>query len=415
MNRAWFSIVLIVSTPSFASADWLQFRGPGGLGVAPDKATPSAWSADSNIAWKFQMPGRGASSPIVVGDKVLLTCYTGYGAAKDQPGEQKDLKRHLLCLDRKSGKQLWTRDMPGNPPEPNYAGFQALHGYASNTPASDGKSVFVFYGKSGVHAYDLDGTKLWSADVGTGTYYWGVGPSPILYKDMVIVNAGTESNSMIALDKKTGKEVWNAKGIKSSWNTPILVKLPNGATELCVATEPKMIGLDPDTGKELWHADTYNWYVCPSLVANDGIVYGLQHSTCVAVKAGGRGNVTESHVLWKKNFGAVVTSPLFHDGQIYWAWGGTANCVKASDGSVVYKERMKGSDSEFYASPLFADGKLYYTTRESGVFVVEAGAKFKLLAHNTLDKSVFNAGPAVSNSQLFLRSDQYLYCIGKEK
>jgi outer membrane protein assembly factor BamB len=399
-----------------AFADWLQFRGPGGLGIAPDKGTPVTWSANDNIAWKVALPGAGGSCPIIVGDKVLVTCYSGYGVDKKEPGEQKNLKRHLICLDRKTGAQLWAHEFPAPLPEPNYSSYQALHGYASNTPISDGKHVWVFLGKDGAYCFDLNGTQKWHVSVGTRTHGWGSGTSPILYKDLVIINASVESGSLIALDKNSGKEVWNAKSMNSSWNTPVLVKLKDGSTELAVGTDPKMFGFDPDTGKKLWEAKTYDWYVCPSIVAHDGVLYGLQHSICVAVKAGGRGDVTSTHVLWNKKMGHVVSSPLYHDGLVYFLSNGTLNCVNAGDGSVVYKERIKGA-REAYASPVLADNKLYLVTRDTGVYVVEAGRKFKLLATNTLDPdtSIFNANPAISHSQLFLRSDRFLYCIGGTK
>ena len=237
-----FCLVLVavccVATTQIVSADWLQFRGPGGLGIAPDKATPVTWSADSNIAWKFPMPGPGGSCPIVVGDKVFITCYSGYGADKKEPGDQKSLKRHLFCLDLKTGKQLWTRDFPAPLPEPNYSSYQALHGYASNTPISDGKHVWVFLGKDGVYCFDLDGTQKWHVSVGTKTHGWGSGTSPILYKDLLIVNASVESGTLYGLDKNSGKEMWKAKGMNSSWNTPVLVKLKDGTTELAVARTP---------------------------------------------------------------------------------------------------------------------------------------------------------------------------------
>lgn len=397
-----------------ASADWLQFRGPGGLGIAPDKNTPVTWSADKNVAWKTEMPGPGASSPIIVGDRVFVTCYSGYGITKENPGDQKNLQRHLVCVDRKNGKVLWTRDVPAVLPEVDYKLYQTLHGYASSTPASDGKSVYVFYGKSGVHAYDLDGKKLWDTSVGAGTYYWGVGVSPILYKDTVIINASTESNSIIALDKKTGKEVWKTKGIEESWSTPTLVKLPGGGTELVVSGSMKVLGYDPDDGKELWHADVFDWYVCPSVTAHNGVIYTLQNTTAVAVKAGGRGDVTKTHTLWQKKFGATVTSMVYHDGHVYWANSGKAFCLNASDGKEVYRETLK-EGGDFYASPVLADGKIYFVSRENGAYVVEASPTLKLLAHNSLqpDTSYFNGSPAVSGSQLFVRSDRFLYCIGK--
>ena len=400
-----------------AAADWPGFRGPDGSGIAADKGTPVTWSAKESIAWKTEMPGAGGSSPIVVGSRVFITCYSGYGLDKNDPGDMANLKTHLLCVNRADGKILWKRDFDAALPEASYSGpYITLHGYASSTPVCDGKHVYVFFGKAGVFAFDLDGKQLWHASVGTGKHGWGSGTSPILYKNLLIVNAAVESGSLVALDKSTGAEVWKAKGIADSWNTPVLVKTAAGATELAVGANLKMLGFDPDTGKELWHANCYDWYICPSIVAHDGLLYGLQHSICVAVKAGGRGDVTDSHTLWKKNFGSVVPSLVYHDGYVYFAREGIANCLKAADGKVVYKERLKGGGDP-YASPVLADGKIYYVTRNDGTYVVAASPKFDLLAHNTLDPdtSVFNGSPAVSNSQLLLRSDRYLYCIGKGK
>jgi outer membrane protein assembly factor BamB len=414
--RPLLTAALLGSTGMMAAADWLQFRGPGGSGVAPDKETPLTWSDTQNIAWKTDMPGPGASSPIVVGKRVFLTCYSGYGVNKSNPGEMKNLKLHLVCVHRADGKLLWKRDIDPLLPESSFTGpYITLHGYASSTPVSDGRRVYAFFGKTGVFAFDLDGKQLWHSSVGAGKHAWGSGTSPILYKNLVIVNASIESESLVALDKDTGKEVWRAKGVNSAWNTPVLVTLKGGATELAVSTEPKMMGFDPDTGKELWHAESFDWYVCPSLVAHDGVLYGLQHETCVAVKAGGRGDVTQSHTLWKKNFGSVVASLAYHDEYLYWVRENAANCLKASDGSVVYKERLQGDAGNPYASPVVADGKIYYVSRDDGAFVIAAGPKFKQLAHNKLDASTSNASPAVSESQLLLRSNRYLYCIGKPR
>src|SRR5205807_1135851 len=140
------------------------------------------------------------------------------------------------------------------------------------TPVSDGKSVFVFFGKSGVFAFDLEGKELWHVDVGTKTHGWGSATSPVLYKDLVLVNASVECGSLLALDKKSGKEVWRAKNISSSWSTPVLVKVPDGGTELVVSGSKQILAFDPDDGKELWHADSFDWYVCPTIIAHDGVV-----------------------------------------------------------------------------------------------------------------------------------------------
>ncbi|HMF18192.1 MAG TPA: PQQ-binding-like beta-propeller repeat protein [Gemmataceae bacterium] len=391
--------------------DWLGFRGPGGLGISADKNLPVSWGEGKNLAWKTEMPGPGSSCPIVVGNKVFITCYSGYAVDRQNPGDIKKLKRHVLCLDRAKGKILWSKEIPAVQPEHACGTFLDLHGYASSTPVSDGKSVFVFFGLTGVLAFDLDGKELWKTSVGKGTNGWGSGTSPIVYKNLVIVNASVEDSSLIALDKKTGKEVWRAKNITESWSTPVLVKV-GGQTELVVSGSRKILGFDPDTGKELWHADSFNWYVCPTVTAHEGVVYALQNSTCVAVKAGGKGDVTKTHTLWQKEFGDVVTSPVFHQGHIYWS-GSTAVCLNAADGKVVYKERLKPNPDNFYAAPVLVDGKIYYVSRTKGTYVVAARPKFELLGHNTLDDSVSNTGPVVSNSQLLLRSDRFLYCVGK--
>ncbi|HJZ53664.1 MAG TPA: PQQ-binding-like beta-propeller repeat protein, partial [Gemmataceae bacterium] len=385
------------------------------------KGLPVTWDAKTNIAWKTELPGPGSSSPIVVGKKVFVSSYSGYGLSTKEPGDIQNLKRHLVCIDRDTGNVIWTKDIPAAQPESPYKSFQVYHGYASSTPASDGTSVFVFFGKSGVFAFDLDGNQLWHADVGTTAFRDGTAASPVLYKDRLFVNAGIESGTLYALDKKTGKEVWRASGIsetgKETWSTPALVKVPGGGTELVVSGAKKVLGFDPDTGAELWRAEVFTWYVCPTVVAHDGVVYALQSDTCAAVRAGGRGDVTRSHVLWQTKFGAVVTSPVYHDGHLYWATGSMVACVKASDGTEVYKERLTPDPKSVYASPVAADGKLYFVSRTEGAFVVELAPEFKQLAHNSLapDTSIFNGSPAVSHSQLLLRSDRYLYCIGKAR
>jgi outer membrane protein assembly factor BamB len=385
------------------------------MGVSEARGLPTTWSADSGVVWKRELPGPGTSSPIVVGKRVFLTCYSGYGVDRKEPGELSNLRRHVLCIDLANGQILWTRVIPAVLPEAKWQTYLNLHGYASSTPVSDGKHVYIFFGKSGVFAFDLKGEQLWQTSVGKGTSGWGSATSPLLYKDLLIVNASVESNSLIALDRKTGNEVWRTKGISSSWSTPVLVKVPDGQTELVVSASNKVMGFDPDTGKGLWHAKVFSGYVCPSVVAHEGVVYALQNGTCVAVRAGGQGDVTETNVVWQHKFGTVVSSPVYFQGHLYWS-GGTAYCMRAGNGSVVYKEHLKPGSGDIYASPLLADGKLYYVSRTKGTFVLEAGPKFKLLAHNTLDAdSVFNGSPAVSNSHLLLRSNRFLYCLGKEQ
>jgi len=409
-------LLLLVAVQPASSADWLQFRGPGGLGISAEKNLPTKWSDTENILWRKPLPGAGGSSPILLGNRLFLTCYSGYGM-KAGKGNMKELKRHLLCLDRRNGDQIWRRDFDPVLPEHKYQGEGAYHGYSSTTPITDGKRLYVFMGKSGVYCFDLDGKDIWHQLVGSGTNRWGCGCSPVLYKDMVIINASVESGSMIALSKKTGKEIWRSKGIHSSWNTPLLYRV-GGGMELAVSIQSNLIGLNPDTGKELWRADGVHRYVCPSVVAHAGIVYciGGGH-TSLAVRGGGSGTVTKSHGVWREKKGSNVVSPIYHKGHLYWATdhGGVFYCQNAKTGKTIYAKRMSPATGIIYGSPVLADGKIYYLSQGNGTYVLPAEPKFKLLSHNVIksDKSRTNSSIAVSNKQLFLRTDKFIYCIGK--
>jgi outer membrane protein assembly factor BamB len=305
-------------------------------------------------------------------------------------------------------------------PELEYRRFSALHGYASSTPVTDGNLIFVFYGRSGVQAYNTGGHLKWTTNVGEGTHGWGSATSPVVVDNLVIVNASVESKSLVALDKETGEEVWRAEGMDSSWSTPLIVDLPNGKKEVVVSIKNKVLGFDPASGKKLWECDSVPDYVCPIVIANGDMVYvtGGRKPTTIAVKAGGRGDVTETHRQWIINAASKVPSPLYHDGLLYWVNDkGYASCIQASDGEVLYKKRLdvSGGGDKFYASVVLADGKLYAVSRSGGTIVLAAGKEFKQLAKNDLgDESVFNATPTVSKGQLLLRSDKFLYCIGKK-
>jgi outer membrane protein assembly factor BamB len=409
-------IALIALT--LTAADWPRFRGPEGAGIAADRGVPDKWDSKDQIVWRTELPGPGASSPIILGDKVFLTCFSGYGLSEDSPGQQEALEHHLVAIDRSNGRILWTKAEKALMPETEFRGFVALHGYASSTPATDGEAVYAFFGRSGVYAFSVAGEKLWQADVGEGRHGWGSATSPILAGDLVIVNASVESNAVVALAKKTGKEVWRVAGIEKSWSTPALVELPGGKRELVISSFGKVTGVDPVTGQTLWTCAGVDDYVCAAVIAHEGIAYvsGGRKDVTLAVKAGGRGDVTATHLLWKQNKGSKVGTPLYHEGHLYWLDNaGRAVCLKADSGEVVYQERLdlSGRGDKAYASLVYADGKLFGVTRLSGTVVLDANPAFLELSRNTLDdSSVFNGTPAVADGRLLLRSDRYLYCIG---
>ena len=403
---------------SFADTadDWPYFRGPSGMGVSDAKALPVSWSESANLAWKTELPGPGSSSPIVFGDHIYLTCYTGYSVPGQSGGSLDDLQRHLVCMDRDSGEILWDRAVKAKLPEEEQI---RDHGYAANTPAADADGVYAFFGKSGVVAFDHDGKQLWQADVGEATSGWGTSASPVLYKDFVFINASVESQSLVALKKDSGEEVWRQGGINEAWNTPLVVRNPQDKDELIVACHGKIRAFEPNSGKPLWSCDTdITWYMVPSVVAADGIVYALggrSGTAALAVRTGGSGDVTDSHRLWTSKKGSNVTSPIYLDGNLYWMHEklGIAYCAKAETGELLYEERVNRA-GQIYASALLADGRIYYLNRSGRTFVVAAEPKFKLLATNDLnDGSLFNASCAVANNRLLIRSNKYLYCVGK--
>ncbi|MBL8868933.1 MAG: PQQ-binding-like beta-propeller repeat protein [Planctomycetaceae bacterium] len=398
------------------SDDWSRFRGPLAMGVSDAKNLPEKWSQSSGIAWKTPLPGAGASSPIVYGNKIFLTSYTGYFVPGEDGGSLDELQRHLLCLDLSSGKVLWDKAIAAKLPEEERI---RDHGYAANSVAVDAEHVYAFFGKSGVFAFDHAGKQKWQADVGEKTHGWGTSASPVLFGDLVFINASVESESLIALDRATGKQVWKAGGIREAWNTPIVIESQEGRQELVIATQGKILAFAPDTGKPLWSCNTdIGWYMVPCVVAHDGIVYclgGRSGTASLAVRAGGSGDVTKTHRLWTSPKGSNVSSPVYLDGHLYWAHESReiAYCVEAKSGEVVYEKRLNRA-GQFYSSALLADGKLYYVSREGKTFVLAAKPEYEEIAVNDLnDRSVFNASPAVAGNRLLIRSDKFLYCIGE--
>lgn len=417
MNTRRFTLlawVLFLTTAADAG-EWMQFRGPGGLGIAHEKNVPVQWGTGENITWQVDLPGPGASCPIVVGNRVYITCYTGYGL-EPATGNQEELRRHLLCFDRGSGRELWQKTFEPKLPEHVYQGEGSYHGYAASTPVSDGERLYVFLGKSGVFCFDLDGELLWQTSVGDRTNRWGSGASPVLYGDLLLVNASVESGALVALERRTGEERWRAEGINSAWNTPLLVETGD-RKEVVVSMQNLLQGFDPDNGKLLWSADGVHRYVCPSAVADRGVVYAIGGgSTSLAVRAGGSGDVTESHGLWRANKGSNVGSPVYHNGHLYWVsdGGGVVCCQNAENGEIVFQQRLQPSPGRVWSSPVLADGRLYIVSQEKGTYVVAAKPEFELIAHNafTDDDSRTNASPAVHEGQILLRTDRRLYCIG---
>lgn len=417
---------MLLASDSRAS-EWRQFRGAHSAGKSQDLKVPVHWSSDQNLEWRTALPGPGSSSPIVTGDKIFVTCYSGYGVGDRDPGEIENLARHLVCVDRKTGAIRWDRKVPARMPEDPYRGFISEHGYASNTPVTNGREVFAFFGKTGVIAFDLTGRELWRVNVGqeSSNRRWGSAASLVLHGENVIVNASEESQSIRALKQRTGEQVWSAEAgsLELAYGTPLSAEIGDGNDSLLIAVPNEVWGLNPITGKLKWYAETgLPGNICPSLSISDGVVYGFggyPTQGSFAVRVGSRGDVTSSHVLWTSRVSSYVATPVIHEDHLYWVDDrGEAVCARTSDGAVSFRERLpglkrSGRQRAVYASVIYAARNLYAVSRFSGVFVFAAKPEFSLIAHNRLaqDNSQFNGTPAFADGEIYLRSDKYLYSI----
>lgn len=422
----WIAILLIACGGTGHASDWPIFRGPD-QGISKDTAVPLTWNDKHNLLWKTPLPGPGTSSPIVAGDRVYVTCYSGYGVNPNQPGNKQDLTRHVTAIDRKTGEILASKAFKASMPEDDYRGYLREHGYASHTPTSDGQRLYVMFGKSGVFALNMELNKvLWRKSVGMGTASkrWGSAGSLMLYNDLLIVNASDESSALIALNKYDGNEAWRYESPKmeQAFGTPVIVTSAAGRDELVMGVVEAVGAFDPAKGTLLWRA----MHPAGSNISASAVAYkdtviingGWPTKMSTAVRIGGSGDVSDSHVLWtKRRQASYVPTPILYGDHLYVIdEKGLAWCQDARTGQRVWEKTLDlpGRGMRCYASPLRIGDRIYAVTRYGGTVVFTATPDgYKQLAHNKLaaDKSQFNGTPAISNGRLYLRSDTHLYCI----
>ncbi len=412
-------LALSVLLATSALADWTQFRGPNLSGVSAD-TVPTTWSATENLKWKIALPGEGSSSPIVSGDAVFVTSYSGEGA---------DIKRHLTRIDRTSGEIVWDRAVPVWHPEDAARGYITEHGYASNTPVTDGKAVYAFFGKAGIYAFDLDGNQLWKSDAGPDSSgkRWGSASSPVLFENKLIVPAGDESRSIIALDTKDGAVLWKAEGerMEHTYGSPLIVPVDESRTDIVFALTGEFWGINPETGNLRWFAE----YNLPGNMSNSPVLNGeyitisggFPRTARVALKVGGSGDRTGEIIYDTQKPATYMTPPIEKDGVLYWIGdSGIAFAAKPGEAESLFEERVPGisggSGKPFYAAPILAGGKIIAVSRSNGTYVIDPSPEgLEVLAQNRIDgdDTQFNGTPAVSRGNLFLRSQTHLYCIGE--
>lgn len=413
-------------TASIFAADWTRFRGPNGTGIAAESSVPTEWSSTKNLKWATEIPGNGTSSPIVVGDKVFVTCYTGYGLDAKAPGNKTDLVRHLLAFDRTSGKELWRVSEAAKVAEDNYQGFITQHGYASSTPTSDGQRVYVLFGKSGLFAFDLDGNKLWQTSLGTKSdpAKWGGGASAIVYNDLIIVNAGIVGNQLVAVNKVTGDKVWSVEDEKftNCWSTPAVVNASSG-DQILFNVPNQVVAVDPTTGDKIWTAKSpLNDSTCGSIVVKDDKAWlmGSRMGKAMGLKIG-----TTAETVFDVSLRSGINTPILVGKNLYWGSGGIFYAANSETGEYVYKERLprkggaaQGFGSADYSSPVAMGDRIIFFGRNGESYVVKAGDTFELMAHNDAfedDSSDFSSTPAISDGDLFMRSGDRLYCISSSE
>lgn len=404
--------LLVVGGLAFAE-DWPVWRGPRTDGTVADSGYPLTWSATQNVKWKTLIPGVGHSSPVVSKGKVFVTsCIT----------EEK--KRVLYCVDRASGKILWERVVV-------VADLERKHNensYASSTPAADGERVFVsFLDKPHmrVYAYDYAGNKVWEKTPGEFHSVHGFGVAPMLYQDVVILNADQDAPAgqrayIVALDRKTGEERWRIDRPTKlrSYCPPVIVEAA-GKKQMVLTGSKCVASYDPDTGKPIWIIDGPTEQFVSSMVLHDGLLLmtaGFPDHWVMAIDPSGTGNVTKTHIKWsKKNDGGYVPSPVAHDGKLFLVDDkeGFASCWDVKTGKQYWKERL-GGRAGHHASAVAADGRVYFVNDDGVTTVVKADGDLDILAKNPIGERV-SASPAFSDGDIFLRGEKHLFCIGEKK
>ena len=415
------------------AANWPQWRGPSGMGISSEKNLPAEWSPMKNIKWKTPIPGRAHSSPIVWGQKIFVTTaiegevVPGAKAVKHMMGDKEFLhpdsvgadRKHkfkVLCIDRETGKVLWEQTaFEGTP----YDNRHRKSSFAASTPASDGKMVYAFFGSEGMYAYDLKGKLAWKADLGKlGTVGMGTGTSPILFDNLVLMQCDEENGDasfIVALDKKTGKEVWKTpRKVQVSWSTPVLVRTAQRAELITSGTEA-IVAYDPSSGKELWRHKGVESNAIPSPVANAEMVFvsaGFPTKIAMAITLGGSGDLADT-VAWKYAKGtAYVPSPILYGDYLYLTTDrGILTCLDAKTGEVKYEGGRVPIPATFTASPVAFDGKILLTSEDGDTFIVKAGPTHQIIATNTVGEPVY-ASPAVADGRIFIRAEKNLYAIG---
>jgi outer membrane protein assembly factor BamB len=417
LSRKIFSafFIILLSLPIAFAENWPQWRGPNLNGISNEKNLPVRWSAEENITWKLAMPAWSGSTPIIWGNLIFINVADGDELS-------------FWCVDRNKGAMLWKKSLGGGNVK------MRKQNMSSPSPVTDGQNVWVITGTGVLKGFDFKGTELWARDIqkdyGRFGLNHGYASSPLLFEDSLYVQVlhgmrTDDPSYILRIDKKTGKTLWRVERPTNaiqespdSYTTPALLRYGR-TTEIVITGGDCVTGHDPATGKELWRMNGLNpdnnpfYRIVASPIVADGIIYSSTRvKPLLAIKAGGRGDITASHKLWSFDRGPDVPTPVT-DGKYFYSFDdrGVVWCLDAKNGQTVWgPQRIKSAT--YSSSAVLADGKLYITSEDGLTTVLKAGDKFEVVAENDL-KDYCLSSPAISDGQIFIRTTQFLYCIGK--
>jgi outer membrane protein assembly factor BamB len=411
MTQPHFARLLVpLLATTLLAADWPEFRGPTGQGHVPSGSLPTQWSESENIAWKQPVPGNGWSSPIIVQGKIYLTTAVPQGGG--------DVSLRALCLDATSGKQHWSREVFRQEGRSSPR-IHSKNSHASPTPICEADRLYVHFGHQGTACLDLEGKVLWRNRELRYSPVHGNGGSPVLVDDKLVFSGdGTDQRFVAALHCKNGKVAWKHKRTNAtkkpfSFGTPLVIDV-NGQKQIICPGSDVVEALEPGQGKVIWFARYDGYSVIPRPVYGHGLVYlstGYERPELLAIRPDGKGDVTSTHIAWRTNKGVSNTPSFLLVGQELYmvSDGGIASCWDAVEGKELWRKRLGGG---FSASPIHADGKIYFLNEEGETFVLETGREYKLLQRNKIQGHTL-ASFGVDDGTIFLRAEGHLYRIGK--
>lgn len=407
-------VLCVLTTCQFACAEnWVRFRGPNGQGVSSEKNLPVSWSSEENVVWKTEIPGNGWSSPIVFDKWVFLTTSTEEGTSC-----------RMICINRQDGSIAWNKEVHQQKTGP----MRKQNSYATPTPVTDGKNVYAVFYDGTVVAVDFSGSVVWKNDEVDFFSLHGLGASPILADGQLIMPFDGSSREeskvgwkepwenavILALDTKDGSVRWKGRRGESRVGhvTPILV---NDGAQLVSAGGDRVQGFDPKSGERIWSIYSQGEGVTPSPVVGDGLLYtssGFEAPTLRAIRLGGVGDVTDTHIAWEQKRGvAALPSLLYVEPHLYSITrDNILHCLDGSTGDIVWRERLEG---KYSASPVYADGRIYILSEEGVTIILKPGSEYSEIGRNDIGETCF-ASMAVSDGHFYIRSDQHMFCIGSD-